>query len=1243
MRRTSPRTLKDSPQLRQTKENYEQLLHKTHELQDKTNGFIKTLETDINYQREKKDLDFFFDFIKNFKIYEKKIYDNTNLIIQAITQPLPIKSIDQNLNMQMLESKSRELKNIQEKDLNALLSMYNLISQIFEIIKDSYISLQILKQDDPNITISVDINKTKEKIKALKDNLFPILSSLSSSVNCINRKSLDNELKQLLITVDKLEKDLKDKADNLEDHKTTLFMCLATYNNLIKKYNTFRNISCLINGLSDKIKSYTADIKEVEEENEKLKQRIIEFLADENLKQKIINHKFLNVLKGKEIKDNIYNTFKEVLSLMKSLDSRPDEKLFGKVALKDNDQEIDERKNFYTGEKNICSEIAEKIKGIINDSKFDDNIFSYKKIIDFIDQLPKNKIGDNNLEKYENSIFKSDYYTTGKDINVGDYLTINTKYKFTREGRKKMSINENGNIEVKYTQNQDKILIFGDLHGDPFPLMSVISTIIDKDPEELKNYSIFLLGDVLDPFNGNSVIEETEINENVENYAQDLNILLMYFLCYLVFECKINVFWVLGNHDLRYSIYTYIGLFFYYLPNLNDYSVSNKNIFFISNDIDFSSVFNNNTLNVFMSHSNNTDTKRDIYNILDKTIEISKKIIINSKDENGKFNNIVMHEWTQPCNKYELEGLDQIITLNGFMPYRKYICTEKPGKDKYDNHFFLYGHTNDKTNLDIIFYGRGVFNGENTRYNYMTQIIDDNNNYSYKTSNNYRKYFSLDFSYSIFKIKGMIFNYGGERLTDKEVDFCGPDFENMGYRENNCKTKLFYNTLDKHIKNTGHILYVNGIYIDDSVQYFNCEVKNLSRVHLMNYKIFSGKDGFNIGDEPEREKYNNATLIYNPGNIGYQAPPPSNQIQVEVPLNQLQAVNTTTAVPTRTIFKINSTSFKPKTTTQQQQQQEQQKPQNDQGFIQIKSKTLNIQRKAKGGIKTEENAENSLYDKYKEIQTTTEKQIINVDYIEKLIASGYDIYRHTYENLKSLIVQLFLKNKIRENYEIFYKFYEPYNLAENKETITLLYPINIFDFGKYYNIVKGEPEKFINGLKDMLKSDEKIKKHPLFDYKVSEEVVEYSYKTFLSYYFNDIKRFKDDKKLYLIYLLLFYYLEYSYNIFKNNISISQFEFVISFCSSLQDKKLEEYKDYLNPLLFNYDKILDDSPSEIIKQETKETEDQIKTVSISSNLQDTKQEKEQEMRKEFNDSLIKQQKQTTQKNKTVLSGGERKKN
>lgn len=798
----------------------------------------------------------------------------------------------------------------------------------------------------------------------------------------------------------------------------------------------------------------------------------------------MVDKEIYDFFNNEYISQQIYIYFTNILNIIKSLDDIWPHYYKGKV--------LNNLINGGVG--GVFEKIYTNYEIIINNIANSSLNCCYYKLIDIIKKL-KTWYSDE-LSSY-NYIFNSNYYNTSFNfyLNIQDIEGNTIKKTITTLHD---NINKNGRLFIKLDNNYDNIIILGDLHGDIFPLLSVLRDKLDN----LDQYTLILLGDVFDPYNGNETFsseifkDKKKTKDIIKKHINLLNIVMLYFLCYLIFICKVKIFWIIGNHDLGQSLFTYIGLFFYYLPNIfinlynfttdqygRNYPLGQRDsCFFVSSDIIiYQRDFFNNT--IFLSHSNNYNYKpnSDIFHILNKT-SIIKKV-----PEHTRSNGIdkSVNNWDTVYNKY------QNMAINS-------------------NSLNIYGHTN---NFDMISF---LINEQQniTIIDYSTtETINDILNIGYLTfiKTMYTDSLTLDFTYSLFKKPKLdceipcceLFNYDNHGnlftvpLGETRVQFISPFINNAGKKENACKQKLFQKLeipyiYNEYIENTGHIVYINGIYFNDinrSKTIKFCAEK-LSLIHVINFYIMKKLN--------EKNKLNT------------------------YPVNTLQTG----------------------------------------GYKNIKNNKI-------GG---------------KNINDS------NIDDILKTFGS-YS-FNNIYSLIETFVRQLFLSSDALDKYNIFYNYYDESKLKFNRSNIILfLYPFNMFDFKKYNDEVikkykKNDEESeenidfenninfFIN-LNNILKHDDiEIKKSNIYDNNSNNHLIVKLYEEFLKFVYNctipsfDIK----DTTYNFVKLASLCYIEYSYEIIKNNKQITIREFLSEYCVKVNEyieKFNDETKDKTKLIITGY--------------------------------------------------------------------------
>lgn len=128
---------------------------------------------------------------------------------------------------------------------------------------------------------------------------------------------------------------------------------------------------------------------------------------------------------------------------------------------------------------------------------------------------------------------------------------------------------------------KNNCLIFGDVHGDIFPIIKVfnekqINFVNKTNTNYIGCYDIIFLGDVYDPFNNEFIIRSkfnstgtdksnvTKFNKKLVEYANNDLYLTIIFILYLAYKGA-RVYWILGNHDINSCAF---NPFFYAMMNL---------------------------------------------------------------------------------------------------------------------------------------------------------------------------------------------------------------------------------------------------------------------------------------------------------------------------------------------------------------------------------------------------------------------------------------------------------------------------------------------------------------------------------------------------------------------------------------------------------------------------------------------------------------------------------------------------
>lgn len=194
--------------------------------------------------------------------------------------------------------------------------------------------------------------------------------------------------------------------------------------------------------------------------------------------------------------------------------------------------------------------------------------------------------------------------------------------------------------------------IFGDCHGDFFPLLFGLLNEDSLDPKDHKikdGATVILLGDVFDPFNNGDVpdlnqdFESTLDRKNKINIINKKNFMLyntvifFYFLMYLMNKKNINIIWILGNHDISHSFsyFYFFYLFYYALFKATKIKFYLQYIINISNSattpICYSLSHNKRNLDnlkMLPSIKNLIDSKSNMYDKVN--VELFRKILISS-------------------------------------------------------------------------------------------------------------------------------------------------------------------------------------------------------------------------------------------------------------------------------------------------------------------------------------------------------------------------------------------------------------------------------------------------------------------------------------------------------------------------------------------------------------------------------------------------------------------------------------
>lgn len=195
-----------------------------------------------------------------------------------------------------------------------------------------------------------------------------------------------------------------------------------------------------------------------------------------------------------------------------------------------------------------------------------------------------------------------------------------------------------------------KTLIFGDVHGDIFPLLD----IIHSDFGIQANHIIFL-GDLFDPFN-NEFLNSTnnEYNEMKKKFAICDMYVSIFYVIYLINK-GFKVDWILGNHDINYG---FVNPGFIYVlmykkqrkqkhENLNiryngEIKLNNKEIIHLSHEPSF--IYSTNETNIFTEFKKYIDDS-----VLISFIPTTENSATYSKDDKGlcKTTNYRMKNFTK--------------------------------------------------------------------------------------------------------------------------------------------------------------------------------------------------------------------------------------------------------------------------------------------------------------------------------------------------------------------------------------------------------------------------------------------------------------------------------------------------------------------------------------------------------------------------------------------------------------------
>ena len=184
-----------------------------------------------------------------------------------------------------------------------------------------------------------------------------------------------------------------------------------------------------------------------------------------------------------------------------------------------------------------------------------------------------------------------------------------------------------GDLIYKNTELNNNFIIFGDCHGDFLSLIKIIN--------EGKYKKIIFLGDVFDPFNGEFI--NVPFNNTIQNikifdikkkvrFAFENTIIFAYYIFYLIYKYDIDIYFILGNHDLSYSI-----LYFYFFYMVIFSSIENTKITIYYNKL-VDIKINNKKITYNLSHNkgcyNDAENNKQNYNLvfdkINETIKQSK-------------------------------------------------------------------------------------------------------------------------------------------------------------------------------------------------------------------------------------------------------------------------------------------------------------------------------------------------------------------------------------------------------------------------------------------------------------------------------------------------------------------------------------------------------------------------------------------------------------------------------------------
>lgn len=199
--------------------------------------------------------------------------------------------------------------------------------------------------------------------------------------------------------------------------------------------------------------------------------------------------------------------------------------------------------------------------------------------------------------------YKKMYQIFKNDTNNRNFIISEAYEKYIMRRRDEKKIYD---FDIKKLINLNNYYIFGDTHGDFFPLISILkdnltrsappSVLIESinshesDPRLTyenvgQQQTIIFLGDVFDPFNGDfvddvylygNILNKFIINSKIA-FAQNNVVVFFYFIIYLLYQKNFRIYWILGNHDLSYG---FLYFYFFYLFYLGSFKTCNLTFYF---------------------------------------------------------------------------------------------------------------------------------------------------------------------------------------------------------------------------------------------------------------------------------------------------------------------------------------------------------------------------------------------------------------------------------------------------------------------------------------------------------------------------------------------------------------------------------------------------------------------------------------------------------------------------------------